>query len=99
MSRPLSLAGLYFKIPDRDDITDMQIAAGYRLGIDDRSVEAVQIFDAKPVIGAKNQRVVATDKLTVKTQLGVLTSSYHDAQLTFFELYDLLDLSILENLE
>ncbi len=99
MSSPLSLPGPNFKIPDRDDIADMQIAAGYRLGIDDRSVEAVQVFDAKTVIGAKDQCVVATDKFTVKTQLAVLTSSDHDARLTLFELHDLFDFSILENLE
>jgi hypothetical protein len=99
MSCPLSLRGPYFKIPDRDDIPDVQITASYRLGIDDRSVEAVQVFDAKPVIGPKDQRVVATDKFTVKTQLAVLTSSDHDARLTFFERHDLCDFSILENLE
>ena len=99
LSCPLSLPGPYFKIPDRDDVADMQIAARYRLGIDDRSIEAIQVFNAKPVIGAKDQRVVATDKFTVKTQLAVLTSSDHDARLTVFELHDLFDFSILENLE
>lgn len=62
MACPLGLPWPYFKISNRDDITNMQIAARYRLGIDDRSIEAVQIFDAKSIVSAKDQSVVATDK-------------------------------------